>query len=764
MALGSLARQLLARLTAPAPDHPSFIGEQEPPDVSSLTPEELGAIWSEVDRAHHGGRAHAEATPDAPVPAPWDANRPAYQLACAILDEVSSQRHWPRITDAQALEYLARSEGQYRGWQRALAALAWRDAQVPLLPEMVEQLRRILGPVDPAMPGLGHEGGVRVVGRLPEEALCIARHLQADSGGPEVEALSTLLRERVAEGRYAGRLLELTLALSRDELQAQCWPRYGFPYVRDPRYRALDEFILRDACAHLEAIQRGDVPYVGYKAFPDADVNAIATARHRCALREEPWLSPLAHQILTLSVVAPDRKSKSLPSQALATRLAEAISQLPTPAGIESLKEAAGLAINATVKRALGIRVAQAKTALALRPEVVLAMAANGPPDKKRQTLLATLLQASYPTGLDFSLADWRTRLCLSPGAGMFTQGLIWLARAAADTCAVSFMAQATESGIAFTDAAGATVQVSEDARIRLWHPLHACSAEREAWQARLRRLQLRQPLRQAFREYYEPLPEELGRPADADALWASNRSQRFGDYRLALEPLLGLARGEGWKIEREAGLVRKFGELEAVFELGDEVYPGMHGDIDAVALSFWHSSGSRRSRVPIRDAPPVSFSEACRAADLLVSTCAYAYTGDDPRGPLTVGEAGIVPFGDETPARTGPEHPRLKRERRLHGLGRLPIAGMLATRRRVLMDVFADSVASGHIVFEERHATIGEYSVHLGTARVSRLGVQLELKLPKPGAKGSKLAALPWVPYDEVLLEKLVAIIATLA
>jgi hypothetical protein len=34
---------------------------------------------------------------------------------------------------------------------------------------------------------------------------------------------------------------------------------------------------------------------------------------------------------------------------------------------------------------------------------------------------------------------------------------------------------------------------------------------------------------------------------------------------------------------------------------------------------------------------------------------------------------------------------------------------------------------------------------------------------VPKAGTKASKLAALPWVPYDEAMLEKLAATIASL-
>lgn len=763
--LSPIAQQLLDRLTAPPPDHPAFTGLQETPDVTALTRDELGVLWGSIDRALFAGREEMEAPAASRPPPPSERNKPAYELAWAIMIESYDQRHFPSLTEAQALDYLERSLGEQRNWQRAQQALSWRaDAEAPLSPQMMEELRRILGPISPSMPGVGYTGYDPEVGRLPYKALYIARHLQPDGNGPEVGALCDILRQHCAEGRHARQTLELMLSLTRDELGGQCWPWHDFNASREPRFRQLDDEILHDACEHLERVHRGEEAYVPYKTFSEADVKAICDAARRAASHQEPWLDGRMHTLLTLSAVDPGGKLKSLPSQSLTCALAEQISQLPTPAGIESVKEAATLAINATVKSSLEIRLKQAKTALALRPEVVLAMAASGPPDKKQRTLLATLLQASYRTGLDFSLADWRTQLCLSPGAGEFAQALIWLVQPKDGTAPFSVMAQASQDGIAFSNAAGAAIQVAEDTRLRLWHPLHADSEERQAWQARMRQLQLRQPVRQAFREYYEALPEEVERPpAGTDPSWQSNCTVRFAGYRVELTPLLGLARAEGWKFDQARRLVRSFGELTVVFELADEVYPGMTGNDDTVGLSFWRSAGSREQRVPIRDVPSIFFSEACRAADLLVSTCAFAYTGDDQWDPITCGEAGVHLVGEEPPPRTGPERPQLKRARRLRELARHNLTDMQATRRQVLLQAFAPEVASGRVVFEARSAKIGDYSVHLSTARVSHLGEQVELKLPKPGAKGNKLSALPWVPYDEVLLEKLVGKIAAL-
>lgn len=747
--LSPAAQQLLARLSAPKPDHEAFVGTQEPSDISSLSREELGAIWVALDRAYFSTD-----------------NPPARQTAYAIRRDVFDAEHWPLMTDAQVLAYLERADGEGRNWTPALEALAWRaDSALPLPAKIVQQLRRILGEIKPSIFSPRGWGGEYLIGRDGGEALYIARHLQQDEGGPEVTALVQMLRQSCAETHYKQKELELFLTLTREELRMQHWPMESFNYRDDPRYRTLFESVLRDACARVEAIHRGEVPYVGYKAFADGDADVIAQAYRFAALRNEPWLAALTHQLLLLVSHAPDGKSKSLPSQTVCCRLAEEIMKIPTPQGIASLQDASKLAINATVKSVLAKRIMQAKTAMALRPDVVLGLVASGEPDKKQQTMLATLLQASYWTALDFSLADWRVKLCLSSGAGAFTQSLIWLAQQDGEGAGLAFMAEPCEGGLRLTDCHGAALQIADSARIRLWHPLHASHEERQAWQQQLTRRQLRQPLRQAFREYYEPLAEELERPSYEDAPhWTANESQRFAELMLSLRPLIGLARREGWKIDKERGLVRLFGTLTVIFEVGAELYPGVGGDGESMFLTFWNHEGS--TPVPIKKVPPVLYSEACRAVDLLVSVTAYADRDGDPRGPISLEDAGIYLAGEEPPPpRKGPEHPVIKRWNRLARLGRLNIADMTAMRGKVLAQAFAAQVESGQLVFEGRLAKIGEYRVHLSTAMVSRNGEQVALKLPKPGAtgKGSKLAALPWLPYDEVLLEKLAATLAAL-
>jgi hypothetical protein len=50
----------------------------------------------------------------------------------------------------------------------------------------------------------------------------------------------------------------------------------------------------------------------------------------------------------------------------------------------------------------------------------------------------------------------------------------------------------------------------------------------------------------------------------------------------------------------------------------------------------------------------------------------------------------------------------------------------------------------------------VGDYRVHLATARITRSGEAVELEAAAPArAASARVAAVPWLPYDEVLLRR---------
>ncbi|MGT0194258.1 hypothetical protein ACVHYJ_19765 [Burkholderia pyrrocinia] len=60
----------------------------------------------------------------------------------------------------------------------------------------------------------------------------------------------------------------------------------------------------------------------------------------------------------------------------------------------------------------------------------------------------------------------------------------------------------------------------------------------------------------------------------------------------------------------------------------------------------------------------------------------------------------------------------------------------------------------------DERHVRAGTWSVHCATGRVMRDGEPVE---PVTEPSPSPLRAVPWLPYDEALLQRIVDVVAGL-
>ena len=252
-------------------------------------------------------------------------------------------------------------------------------------------------------------------------------------------------------------------------------------------------------------------------------------------------------------------------------------------------------------------------------------------------------------------------------------------------------------------DAQGQPVDLPEQGEIGLWHPLHGSGEERAAWQALVAQRRLRQPLRQVYREIYAP-------PGDGSA--------PFAGYQLSLRTLLGLARREGWSLDHDEGLSRQFGAWRVSLRIEGRVYPGAGGACTSNGLA------------PAQMMPmaPVAYSEACRAVDLLVSASALALVEEEQS---------------------------VEREQRLFYLADLAPGPMAGMRRAVLEQVFADQIGDGRMALEARHLMVGGHAIHLSTGRVTKDGAEAVIEAV---AQGNKLGAVPWLPYDEALLEKIAA------
>lgn len=681
--MSPIATQLLARLTGAEPDHPRFTGA--PIDISALTPHELGELWGPMQRA----REQRETRPA------------AHAVAMAVFDQARQLGRAPVLTQHNALEVFQTIPEKALGW--AITTLTYLNGPPPA--GLAAELRRILG--EPA-----------AWAEHRYQAFLLARHVDP--------ALQAEVRRQVHEAHAASPLVlqefDLLPELSPAALHALADDLYGYYWPKDderqdpaialsdePCYIEFAHHALNRAADHVDDIHAGRIPYQADAAFPGQEPLVIARAMRVASLRDEPWLGAVIQRLMPKVCVAPT-SAKTLPSQSLAIALGHSIEGVPTPESVQALREALQVVRHAGIEKKLARNLKPAERALAERPETALRLATAGKPDKRRQALLATCLEAGFCRGMALGRDEWLALLAASPGGAPLTRTLVWNVHLPGGV-RHSFM---FDSKGRSSDAEGRAVEIPSGATITLWHPLHGDAAEREAWQARLNRLRLRQPLRQVFREHYPP----------ASDAGKSSRSDAFAGHALSIRPLIGLARREGWRIDRYEGLVRRFGEIRAVFCPDSGLYPGLEGSITSTSLAFSMRDGRRWQPIALRDVPPVIHSEACRAVDLLVSATGFALEDE--------------PFA------------HWERHHQLAGLG---LGAMAEMRRRVLALVFAAQVADGRMSLEARHVRVGSYAVHLATARVTKDGAPVELD--GPGAGGT-LSAVSWLPYDEVLLQKI--------
>lgn len=685
--------QLLARLTAPPTDHPHFKGP--PLDITGLGARELGRLWPHLQRQ----RNHVE-------------NAGGFEAARSILQQAQTLGLAPAIDEASALECFRDLEPG--ALARAIEILALMDCRPSAA--FASEARRVLGtPTDWTANRMQAAVLARLAGGLYAELLASVADHFAES--PYVISEFEVL-ESVGESAM--------LAFASSPFIA-CFGPHFHPDAADPAqalaeepaYVEFSERALRQAAQRLTDIHGGVVPYEADGAFTVDDAAVIARAARVAMLRDEPWLGAILGTLLPRSCVAPT-SAKTAPSQSLAIALGHSIQSAPTPEGVLALREALKVVRHASVEKKLSRNLKPAERALAARPEMALRLAVDAKTDKRQATMLATCLEAGFWRELRMSWQEWCQRLVHTPAGASFGSGLIWREISSGASFMVDAARKSKSPALIGFD--GNAVGVPDSAMVGLWHPLHADEAGREGWQAYIESRRIRQPIRQAFREHYLPGPGESG----------SSLSDIFAGHVLSIRPLIGLARREGWLIDKWEGLRRMFGDVRVSFRVGADLYPGAEGDGESRTLGFERRRGRQWQPVTIGELPPALFSEACRAVDLLVSVTAFAIDDDLLAETRPVASSRKRPPVSEEPTPTR----------------------MARMRHAVLRRVFAPLASEGRVNLGERHLHVGEHAIHLSTARVTRAGAPVDVEIP---AGSPQLQAVPWLPYDEKLLQKIV-------
>ncbi|MDC8005143.1 DUF4132 domain-containing protein [Aureisphaera galaxeae] len=182
-------------------------------------------------------------------------------------------------------------------------------------------------------------------------------------------------------------------------------------------------------------------------------------------------------------------------------------------------------------------------------------------------------------------------------------------------------------------NASGETLKEVNSQNVRLWHPINSSIDEVLAWRNRLEALELKQPMKQAFREIYVLTDAEVN---------TRSYSNRMAAHLLKQHQFNALAALRGWKyslmgafdngIDAEMATIQiKSHNLEAQFWINEINADDAMNDMgiwDYVAtdqVRFVNSDGEAPDLI---DIPKIVFSEIMRNVDLFVGVCSV---GNDP-------------------------------------------------------------------------------------------------------------------------------------
>jgi Domain of unknown function (DUF4132) len=193
-----------------------------------------------------------------------------------------------------------------------------------------------------------------------------------------------------------------------------------------------------------------------------------------------------------------------------------------------------------------------------------------------------------------------------------------------------------------------------DEIKVRLWHPLTSDTAELQRWRERIFSAGIRQPFRQAFREFYQVTDEERQ---------TRMYSNRFAGIYLRQHQLASLCRVRGWEY-RLMGIsfdghnvpTRKLPHWNMQSELHVDLPPdrdhalrdsglgeqsgfGINLFVESDHVRFYRD----RREVAVDEVPALLYSEVMRDVDLFTSVCAI---GEDENW-RDQGDRGIGALGD---------------------------------------------------------------------------------------------------------------------
>ena len=238
-------------------------------------------------------------------------------------------------------------------------------------------------------------------------------------------------------------------------------------------------------------------------------------------------------------------------------------------------------------------------------------------------------LESSFVNLRSMSPAHWRQFLIDHPLLGFLGRRLIW----------VFSNEQGWErSGLyskgQFSGPSGEAVDLTPATKVRLWHPLSTEASEVQQWREHIFASAIRQPFRQAFREFYQITDDERQ---------TKMYSNRFAGTLMRQHQFSSLCRARGWKYRLMGAEFDGFNvptKLLAPWKMHVEFYVDLPSDRKPALLEsalgeksgyginlFLGSDQVRfyrdRREIAVEEVPAIVYSEIMRDVDLFTSVSA---------------------------------------------------------------------------------------------------------------------------------------------
>lgn len=241
-------------------------------------------------------------------------------------------------------------------------------------------------------------------------------------------------------------------------------------------------------------------------------------------------------------------------------------------------------------------------------------------------------LESAFVQPCVMPLEHWRRYFVDHPVLGFLGRRLIWIFSDEQGWEQSGLRSDTADAQI--RDARGEPVDFSRARKVRLWHPLASEASEVRQWRQRIFDLGVRQPFRQAYREFYEVSDDERQ---------TQTYSNRFAGILMRQHQFSSLCRARGWGYRLMGAGFDGFNvptkllpawnmQAEFYVDLPSDRKPSLThsalGETSTAGINLFLSSDQvrfyrDRREIAIADVPAIVYSEVMRDIDLFTSVSA---------------------------------------------------------------------------------------------------------------------------------------------